>query len=225
MNRAALAIVGIAGSVCLSSCDANPAEGAPPAEGSTASATARASNTPSPAAAQSEYARLSKRELDNALVSTQDLPVGYSQRAENATPTKTFCDYMSPFSETVMVTRDFTKGGGLSVELLRIGLRQYKNAHQASAVFYAMTRALKTCDTETYNGTTMTYAVMSAPKVGDDSVGIYITADNRTLLQNYALVGPTLVTAGTGGLINADSNAVAQVLQQQVGAYQAAAAG
>jgi hypothetical protein len=129
--------------------------------------------------------------LTKALLGVQDRPPGYSQDPPTpASPNKTFCNYKPPFTEKVYVSRDFTKSGGLSAELLRVGLHQYANAKQAKAASNALTDALETCTEEVYHGTKLTYAPMSAVKVGDGSVGVKITADNTTLLQNFALSAP-----------------------------------
>lgn len=64
---------------------------------------------------------------------------------------------------------------------------------------------------------------MSAPKVGDGTVGVRITSDGTTGLQNVALVGPTLVSTGAGGLMDVDADEVAGLLEDQVNAYDAAA--
>lgn len=170
------------------------------------------------------YRTLGKPALTKALLGVQDMPPGYSQDPPTAArPNKAFCDYKPPFTEKVYVSRDFTKGGGLSAELLGIGLRQYSDANQAKAAFTALIDALETCTEETYQGTKMTYAPMSAAKVGDGSVGIKITADNITLLQNFALVGPTLISTGGGGLMNANADDVTNLLQEQAKAYKTAA--
>lgn len=155
----------------------------------------------------------------------QDLPPGYSQDPpEEKTPNKTFCDYKPAFEEKNYVERGFTKGGGLSSELLRVGLRQYADADQARASFRSLTDALTTCTGEIYNGSKMTYAPISAPKVGDGSVGVKITSDGNSLLSFFALDGPVLVKVGGGGLINANADEVISVLEAQVKKYQASVA-
>lgn len=144
--------------------------------------TGTASATPTPAKPTAPaYRTLGKPALTKALLGVQDMPPGYSQDPPSpASPNKTFCDYKPPFTEKVYVSRDFTKGGGLSAELLGVGLRQYASAKQAKAAFTALTDALETCTGETYQGTKLTYAPMSTAKIGDGSVGIKITADNTT---------------------------------------------
>lgn len=152
------------------------------------------------------------------------MPVGYSQEPASEPVTKTFCDYEPPFTEKVYVTRDFTKGGGLSAELLHVGLRQYESADHARTAFDALTEALSSCKGETYQGSELEYAALSAPKVGEESVGVRITADDYTLLQNFVLVGPTLVATGGGGLMQANAEEIASLVETQVEAYQDAAA-
>lgn len=186
----------------------------------------KTTTTPSPAKpAAPAYRVLGKPALTKALLGIGDMPPGYSQdppdpdRATN----KTFCDYKQPFKEKDYVSRDFTKGGGLSSELLRVGLRQYADPKQAKAAFTALTDALETCTGETYQGTKLTYSPMSTGKVGDGSVGIKITADDTVLLQTFALVGPTLINTGGGGLMNANADEVTNLLKDQAKAYETAA--
>ena len=170
------------------------------------------------------YRLLSEEELAGALLGIEDVPAGYSQDPpSDEGANKTFCDYTPPFEEQIRVRRDFTKGGGLSAELLSVGLRQYASTEEAKASFDALTDALASCPSESYEGMEMTYAAMSAPKVGDASVGVKITADGTDLLQTFALVGPTLVNTGGGGLMNASADDVNMLLEAQVNAYEAAA--
>lgn len=86
-----------------------------------------------------------------------------------------------------------------------------------------MVDALGTCTAETYEGKKLTYSPMSAPKVGDAAVGVKINVDGSDLLQFFALVGPTLVNGGGGGLMNASADDVIALLEAQVDAYKKAA--
>lgn len=188
-----------------------------------AEATTAASTAPEAPA----YRLLSEKELSGALLGVQDLPAGYSQDppgTEADTAEKTFCDYKQPFDSKVKARQDFTKGGGMSAENLSLGLRQYASTEEAKAAFDALTAAIESCPGETYKGTRLTYAPMSAPKVGDASIGVKINADGTDLLQTFALVGPTLINTGGGGLMNASAEDVNSLLEAQVKAYQAAAA-
>jgi hypothetical protein len=168
---------------------------------------------------------LSEEELAGVLLGVQDMPVGYSQDPPDGdNPTKTFCDYKPPFEEKAYVTRDFTKGGGVSIELVSLGLRQYADPEQAKAAFDAMTTAIESCPGDTFQGTKLVYAPMSAPTLGDASVGVRITADGTALLQFFVLSGPTIIRTGGGGLMNANLDEVTQLLEAQLNAYNAAAA-
>ncbi|MGI8756579.1 MAG: hypothetical protein ACR2MB_12090 [Acidimicrobiales bacterium] len=192
----------------------------------TATTTTKATTTAAPTTPKvPAYRLLSQEELTGALLGVQDLPAGYSQDPPGTDNTeKTFCDYKPPFAFKVKARQDFTKGGGMSAENLSLGLRQYASTEEAKAAFGALTDVLASCTGETYQGAKLTYAPMSAPKVGDASVGVKINADGTDLLQIFALVGPTLINTGGGGLMNASADDVNSLLETQVKAYQAAAA-
>lgn len=220
MTTSSRAVLAVAALVLVSGCGTN-SNSSPRADPEPSSPTSTAASTPAPdEPAAPTYRLLSKRVLTRALLDVQDMPAGYSQ--DPPTPDsldKTFCDYKPPFTDKVKVSRDFTKGGGMSAEFLRIGIRQYAGQQQAKAAFSALTKALKTCKGEIYEGTKMAYAPMSAPKVGDASIGVKITADDTPLLQTFTLVGPSLVNSGGGGLMNASAEDVNSILQAQVKAY------
>lgn len=190
----------------------------------TTTTTTVATTTTTAAPAEPELRLLSEEELTGSLLGVQDLPVGYSQDPPDGDqPTKTFCDYKPPFTEKQYVTRDFTKGGGMSSEILSIGLRQYANADEAKAAFDAMADAIGSCPGDTFQGTELTYAPMSAPKIADASVGVRITADGTDLLQFFVLTGPTIIRTGGGGLMNANLDEVTKLLEAQLAAYETAA--
>lgn len=218
MNRFTTAL-SIAALAFVAACGADTTE-APEAK---APATATTSATPT-AEPPPEFRSLSKKELKAALLTVSDMPVGFSQDPpEDNSGARTFCAYEVPFEEKVYVSRDFSKGGGMSGELVRLGLRQYKNADQAKAAFDALTKTLDTCTTETVDGVKFDYSLMAAPKVGDGAVGVKIAADGMTLVQNFALVGPVMVNTGGGGLVQTDADEVASLFEQQVKAYEDAA--
>ena len=229
-GRRRLVILGSAVlTVLLASCggseSTSPQQPAPTI--STSTPTSPASSVPSStptSTAGPEYVRLREPALVASLLTLEALPVGYSQDpATTDSGNKTFCDYKPPFTETEKVRRDFTKGGGISAEFVSVGLRQYEDSRQAAAGFKALTNALKTCTGEVYNGSRLTYSVMSSPAIGDGSIGVRIESDSYTLLQFFALVGPTLVNAGGGGITNANADEVVQLLKAQVESYQQAA--
>ena len=188
----------------------------------TSGATTASSGTTTPTAPT--YRLLSEEELTEALLGLQELPAGYSQDPPVDEGTgKTFCDYPPPFQEKIRVRQDFTKGAGLSAELLSVGLRQYADADQAMASFEALTNALASCTSFTRDGVKSTYAPISAPKVGEGSVGVKITNDLTNVLQFFAVVGPVLINTGGGGLMNANADEVMGLLDAQVNKYGASA--
>lgn len=170
------------------------------------------------------YDLLDKKALNKALLGLDEMPAGYSQDPPGTSDTdKTFCDYKEPFKPKVKVAHDFTKGGGVGSEIASIGIRQYGSTSKAAAAFKALTTALAGCKGETFQGSRLAYSPMSAPKIGDGSVGVRIESDGVVLLQNFALVGPSLVNSGGGGLTNANADQAAHLLEAQVKTYIAAA--
>lgn len=197
---------------------------APAGQAATSSDSDASGAAPTGDPTEQTYAVLAQPDLEAALLTVQDMPVGYSQEPPSEAGTKTFCDYEPPFTEEVHVSRDFIKGVGLSAELLHVGLRQFASAEQARAAFDALTKALSTCRSETYQGRELEYALMAAPKVGSESVGVRITDGGSAVMQNFVLVGPSMVVTGGGGLLQADADEIARLVEAQVHAYEAAAA-
>lgn len=221
MNRTAL-VISAAALALAAGCGGAPAIDdpiSPESDASSESVSASPSATGSPEPA---YNILSESALTAALLTIRDLPVGYSQDPPSEPGNKTFCDYQAP-EEDAFVFHEFTKGGGVSGQILRTGLRQYETPDRARAAFEALTTALDACESETFQGTRLVYAAMSAPRVGEDSVGVRIDAEGTVLLQNYALVGPTIVVTAGGGLLSSDADVIAGLFETQVKDYQAAA--
>ena len=104
----------------------------------------------------------------------------------------------------------------MSAELISITLRQFKSVEEASAAWNAMTETLNTYKGELHEGTKFTYSPMSAPKLGDASTGLQVDAHGVTLLQNFVLVGPDMISGGGGGLMNAADDTIAKLLETQL---------
>lgn len=167
---------------------------------------------------------LSKRELKSVLLTIDDLPPGYSQDPPSKDEgNKYFCDYKPPVEEKARFRRDFTKAGGMSAEVLSLTIRQFESAEDARASWDVMVSTLKTCKSEVYDGSTLHYSRMSAPEMGDASAGVKIEADGVTIVQTFVLVGPALVSGGSGGLMDVDVDAATAALQKQVDRYESAA--
>lgn len=225
--RIALPITSLLIAGTLVGCGGEQSATSPQATGSnTPGAVATSATTPtvSPTPEAPAYQILTQAALKKALLEVDQLPPGYSQDPPDKDGgNKTFCDYKPPTEEKFRVRRDFTKGGGVSAELISITLRQFKSVEEASAAWNAMTKTLKTCKSEVYEGTKLTYSPMSAPKLGDASTGLKMDANGVTVLQNFVLVGPVLISGGGGGLMNADADTIANLLETQVERYVGAA--
>jgi hypothetical protein len=207
---AVLAAAALALSACGGGTDTKP----------TAGQSAVASPTPD----APKYKTLGKAELTAVLLPLDAMPVGYSEdSSEQSSGDKTFCEYKQPFNARSKVSKNYIKGGGFNSELIGVGLRQYATVEQASASFEALEKALQTCKQEISDGEKLTYSVMNLPKAGDRSLGVRIESRGATVLQGFSLVGPVLVNAGSGGLMKADADLVANLLNKQVDRYTTAA--
>lgn len=198
------------------------------------SAPATATVTPSPsvtAAATSEppvpqYQLLSKSTLNKVLLSLDDMPNGYADtttKDDLVDDADTFCHYKRPFTNKTYVTATFTKGSGFTAELIAPSIRQYADAAQAKTSMTKLVTVLKTCKKFTSDGQKLTVARVKADPVGDLSVAVRLEGDGFTLLQGYALVGPSMISVGTGGITSVDSDVVAPLLEEQVDRYVQAA--
>lgn len=200
-------------------------EGPDPGESATTETTLPGTSVSPTSATDDEplFRVLSRAAVKKAMLTVDDLPPGYSQEPSEANEGKTFCDYKEPAEEKALVRRDFVKGAGLSAELLAITIRQYGSVKDADAAWNALTKALETCKGEQYDGSQLTYTRMSAPRLGEESLGLKIDVDGVTLLQNFVLVGPAVISAGGGGAVNADADAITTALEKQVARYEGAA--
>jgi hypothetical protein len=179
----------------------------------------------SPTASPAPQAKLlTKTQLTAAMLPLSQMPAGWSVDTSDSTGgDKTFCNYKQPHVAKVQVSRDFQKGGGLTASIASVGLRQYASADDAAASFDAMEQALQTCHQETYQGSVLKYSAMSVDKTGDRSLGVRIESDGATILQQFTLDGPALISVGTGGLTDVNADTAAQLLRDQVARYEATA--
>lgn len=224
--RIALPIVALVIAGALVGCGGDQSAVSPGVAGSptpSSIATSTATPTLAPMPAPPAYELLKRAALEKALLKLDHLPPGYSQDPPEEDGNKYFCDYRPPTEEKLRVRRDFTKGGGMSTEFVSMTLRQFESTKDAKAAYKAMARTLKTCKGEVYEGTRLAYSPMSAPQLGDASTGLKIDADGVTLLQNFVLAGPVIISVGGGGLMNADAEVTAGLLKIQVKRYLSAA--
>ena len=170
-----------------------------------------------------EYKTLGKAELTKVLLPLDAMPNGFSEDADDSTSgDKTFCSYKPPFNPKLRASKSYIKGGGFDSEVVGVGLRQYGSVEQAVASYEAMEKVLQTCKRETSDGEKITYTAMNVPKVGDKSLALRVSSGGATVLQSFSLVGPVLVNVGSGGLMKADADLVADLLGEQVKRYTAA---
>jgi hypothetical protein len=113
----------------------------------------------------SEYSQLSKKQMQTALLTIDELPPGYSaDPPDDSESSAKYCG-SKPDKAPIFASQDFTKGGGFSSELASVGLAQYESSDAASANLERLRKGLRTCKGETVDGDDLTYSVMSTPKM------------------------------------------------------------
>lgn len=132
----------LASAALLTACSSGSSDSKPESGADTAAvASATATTSPAP-----KYRILDKGALEDALLTIDDFPTGFSQDAESQQEdSKTFCDYKEPTKPKVRASADFTKGAGMDVQAGAVILRQYESVDAAKTAFDALTNELKTC--------------------------------------------------------------------------------
>ena len=154
---------------------------------------------------------LSEQELTEALLAVPELPPGCSQDPPEPEGRQDLLR-LAGLPGKIDVERAFTNGGGLSPEFRRVELRRYADADQAKAALKSLTDALATCTGETWNGSEITYAPMSAPGVGNGAVGSDDRQWRRPVFVLLRSMGLVIVKVGGAGL-TADADEVINLLR------------
>jgi hypothetical protein len=141
--------------------------------------------------------------LRRQLLTIKDLPPGYSAdklTADDSSDKNThyFCNYKAVLPRAV-AKQTFTKDQGLASAVAQVAVRQYASAEQAGQQMALLEKTLSTCPGETYQGSQLKYAMISTPKLGDDTVGVRLTFDQGSINEYYIQVGPEMAVVAIGG--------------------------
>ncbi|HNN48892.1 MAG TPA: hypothetical protein PKM12_07945 [Marmoricola sp.] len=185
-----------------------------PKTAATRSATPTAEPTP-------QFRQLSKPELKSTLMTIKELPAGYAKDPDQSPSNKTYCNYKPVATPNTEVIRQFTKGGGFSTQFLHFVIRQFDSTDTADQAFTKMEQVLQRCRQDKVDGETIKYSLMSAPEIGDRSLGLKGSmSDQVDLMQYHVLVGPSIVSAAGAGIMNLDADEATRLLEKQVQRYQ-----
>jgi len=223
------AFASVAVAMAISGCGASEGPTANTSPASSAASTPSVSTSPTsapPAPVEPQIEQLSKTALTKALLTLDDMPNGYADtttKADQVDDGGTYCDYKRPHPNKTFVTRTFTKGGGFDAELISPTIRQYASPAQAKASMEKLLETLETCKKFTSDGESLNVAKVKAEQAGEMSVAVRLEGSNFTVIQGYALVGPSVVAIGTGGVTSVDTDVVGPLLKEQVDRYTAAA--
>lgn len=124
------------------------------------------------------YRQLTSDKMVNALLTLDDVPAGYTADKPDRTDSNvTFCHYKQPNKENGYAAITFEKSTGL------IGhtIRQYDTAADASLQQEALAKAVEAGCSMTDDDKKLTVARMSAPKLGDRSVGVTLSGQGAVI--------------------------------------------
>lgn len=180
-----------------------------------------ATSSPASIPAVPTYAQLTSRQLIKALPALDDMPAGYTaEQPETKDTSTTFCNYKQPNQENGYASITFD---GSSTSAIEAGIRQYGSVADASAQQAALAKALRTCHSMTSDGTTLKVARMSAPSLGDRSIGTALSSQGYTIAELFIQVGPVVIQVGEAGLGSADITKVTAIAKKTIAKYEDAA--
>lgn len=219
-------LAGIALALALVGCaEDNSEDATAPAPQATTS-----SDTPleTPTMSASEAPRHSVGQLRKALLTLDDMPeAGFTaSEVDEDRERSYYCDYQPPVRPTEVVTSEFEKAEGLSFFLVRSNIDQFASHDDARAQIEKASKVLETCREAEVDGVKQTYAVMSAPKLGEDTLAVQIelTIDDIDVVmhQFYVLSGTALLQTSTavGGMTFPDADLVSDLAKTQFEKYQ-----
>ncbi|MFC6704626.1 hypothetical protein [Flexivirga alba] len=175
------------------------------------------------AAASPTYRQLTSDKLVNALLTLDDVPAGYTaDKPERTDPNKNFCGYTQPNKENGYAAITFQRS---STSLIGHTVRQYDSVADASAQQDALAKAVRAGCSMTDNGTKLKVAQMSAPKLGDRTIGVELTSQGATVDEVFVQVGPVVLAVADAGVVgSADVTQMTAMAKKAIAKYKSAAA-
>lgn len=149
------------------------------------------------------------------------MPAGYTAEKPDTTDNnETFCNYKEPnhANNYASITYD-----GTSASAIAASIRQYDSVDDASAQQESLGAALRTCRSMTSSGHTLKVAQMSAPQLGDRTVGVALSSQGYTIAELFIQVGPAVLQIGEAGLGGADVTKVTGLAKKAIAKYEDAA--
>ncbi|SEW33667.1 hypothetical protein SAMN05421595_2196 [Austwickia chelonae] len=117
------------------------------------------------------------------------------------------------------------RGGGLTVNYANVQIAQFESPEAAKSAWDPAVRPIADCTSWTDDqGTNWTVAEMSAPKLGDDSMGVRMQQKSGTAIVYLSRTGPAIVMVTGAGLTDVPTAELEMLLKAQVTSYQASLA-
>jgi hypothetical protein len=219
----------MAAAVALAACGSTssaPAASATTSQTTSPSAPSKSATTPDAsssvtASTRPAFKQLSSAQLIKALLALDEMPPGYTaEKPDTTESSETFCNYKRPnhANSYASLTYDST-----SMNAIAASIRQYDSVDDATAQQEALVAALQTCRSMTSSGQTLKVAQMSAPKLGDRTVGVALTSQGYTIAEFFIQVGPAVLQIGEAGLGGADVLKMTRLSKKAVAKYEESA--
>lgn len=212
-------------SLVLSGCGGSDEDAKPSSTFSTSASTETAA--PSPSESESEGGASVEIDLEEALLSIDDLPAGWAKEApDEDDEDKTFCDYEVAHEPVAEAGAQFSTNS----ELLGVSIRQYDSEESAAEILDQLRDVLDDCTGEEIDGDDVSYSRLSADPVGDDTVGVRLAGESEgfefTLDEVFVLRGSAVLQVGLVGVLFAPSgDELNEFAEQQVRKYDATVKG
>lgn len=217
---AALLVPVVAALAACSFSSSAAASGTPSAVSSQSAAPASAT---SPSSTAPTYRKLTPDQLVKTLLTLDGLPAGYTAEKPDLTDSnETFCHYKQPNKENGYAAITFDGGSSSAIGHT---IRQYDSVADASAQQDALAKAVQAGCSMTENGTKLKVAQMSAPKLGDRTIGVALTGGGVTIDEVFVQVGPSVLAIAEAGVGSANVTEMTSLAKKAIAKYESAAGG
>ncbi len=165
---------------------------------------------------------LTQQELDDTVLPVTLMPKGFEVDPENdgVESEDTYCGYRQPYQATEYAEGAFTKGDGLTAQIVLITVRQFDSAKQAKESFEALRKALAGCRSDVLNGERVTLSKLPAPALGAGSLGVNAGLGAFAAPQFFTVSGRALIGVGGTGLGGPSTDVLTGVLREQLSRYE-----
>lgn len=167
---------------------------------------------------------LTESQLEDVLLGLDDMPDGFSEQQSDDSDDSDegFCGADTKGDPTASASSDFIKQEGLSVEFISVGIGQYGTEAEADHLMEEFAGVLEDCDETELDGNTYQLEPISAPDLGDETLGMKVTGESDDIEITIELLvirvqDCTILVQSGGALLTGPSmDTLADVASKQV---------